>query len=128
MEEVIFILYVREQEASKKFYEKVLNVKPGLDVPGMTEFRLTGSSKLGLMPEAGIKKLLGDNIFPRERDTEIPGCELYMYVEEPDKYLARLPEAGGRILSPVEKRNWGDDAGYGIDIDGHVIAFAKKGD
>ncbi len=46
-----FILYVRDQAASARFYGSVLEQEPTLDVPGMTEFRLSAESVLGLMPE-----------------------------------------------------------------------------
>lgn len=126
MKEVIFILYVKEQEASKEFYEKVFEKKPTLNVPGMTEFKLTETTRLGLMPETGIKKILGDKVPPPESGSGIPRCELYLYVDEPGECLAKLSEARGKIISPVEKRNWGDYAGYGADLDGHIIGFAKK--
>ena len=51
--ELIFILYIADQERSKNFYSQVLGTEPVLHVPGMTEFQLTESAKLGLMPETG---------------------------------------------------------------------------
>lgn len=66
-----FILYVSDQRASARFYEAVLAMAPSLDVPGMTEFTLGSDAVLGLMPAAGIRRLLG----PKLRDPEIaPGC------------------------------------------------------
>lgn len=56
---VHFILYVENQEESTRFYRSVLDLEPVLEVAGMTEFQLNESSVLGLMPETGIKKLLG---------------------------------------------------------------------
>jgi len=56
MKDVQFILYVRNQTRSKKFYGGLFHLKPIMDVPGMTEFQLTDSVKLGLMPEKGIAK------------------------------------------------------------------------
>jgi predicted enzyme related to lactoylglutathione lyase len=53
-----FILYVADQARSAAFYAKVLCVEPRLDVPGMSEFVLPGGAVLGLMPEAGIRRLL----------------------------------------------------------------------
>ena len=56
------ILYVADQKASTSFYEKVLMIPPVLNVPGMTEFRLNEETVFGLMPSAGIKRLLGDKL------------------------------------------------------------------
>ncbi len=39
-----FILYVADQEKSTEFYSRVLNQKPQLNVPGMTEFEIRYTS------------------------------------------------------------------------------------
>jgi len=54
-----FILYVADQAAATAFWTGVLGQSPSLDAPGMTEFTLTQGTVLGLMPEAGIRALLG---------------------------------------------------------------------
>ena len=45
-----FILYVKDQAVSRVFYAIALGMAPRLDVPGMTEFELSGGCVLGLMP------------------------------------------------------------------------------
>ena len=50
------ILYVNDQQASTVFYTKLFRQNPDLNVPGMTEFNLTETCKLGLMPNKGIAK------------------------------------------------------------------------
>ena len=52
------ILFVRDQERARAFYEAALGFPPRLHVPGMTEFGLPRGAVLGLMPEAGIRRLL----------------------------------------------------------------------
>jgi catechol 2,3-dioxygenase-like lactoylglutathione lyase family enzyme len=121
-----FILYVRDQEASRCFYKEVLGHEPSLDVPGMTEFRLSEKCFLGLMPEVGIKRLLGDTIIDPEKTNGFARAEVYLSVENPETFMERALAAGGRLLSPVESRNWGDVAGYVADPDGHVVAFASR--
>lgn len=121
-----FILYVRDQEASARFYRSVLKQEPQLDVPGMTEFRLSSGCVLGLMPEKGIKRLLGTSIEDPEKTNGIARVEVYLTVESPEIFLERAMGAGGRLLSPLEPRNWGDTAGYVADPDGHVVAFASR--
>ena len=120
-----FILYVRDQELSAKFYEAVLAQKPTLHVPGMTEFQLEGSCVLGLMPEKGIKRLLGNAIEDPEATNGIARAELYLQVSDPLLFMDRAKFAGAILLAPLEKRNWGHEAGYLADPDGHVIAFAR---
>jgi RimJ/RimL family protein N-acetyltransferase len=118
-----FILYVRDQERARAFYEAVLGVAPRLHAPGMTEFALAGGAVLGLMPEAGIRRLL-----PTLPDPALargaPRAETYLIVASPRESLALAVAAGATELSPVLAREWGDDAGYCLDPDGHVLAFA----
>lgn len=121
-----FILYVRDQDASTAFYQRVLGMEPRLHVPGMTEFRFSEACILGLMPEKGIKRLLGASIEDPEKTNGIARAEVYLVVPDPEKYITRAESAGGRLLSAIEKRNWGDKAGYIADLDGHVIAFASR--
>jgi RimJ/RimL family protein N-acetyltransferase len=121
---VHFILYVRDQDRARAFYEAALGVPPRLHVPGMTEFALPRGAVLGLMPEAGIRRLL-----PNLPDPALacggPRAELYLVVATPVESLARAVAAGAAELSPVLPRDWGDDAGYCLDPDGHVLAFAR---
>ena len=121
-----FIFYVRDQEVSTRFYQDVLEQSPILNVPGMTEFQLLNGCVLGLMPEKGIKRLLGDAIQDPEKAKEIPRSELYLVVSDPEIFMSRAESAGGRLLSAFQIRDWGDKAGYIADPDGHVIAFASR--
>jgi catechol 2,3-dioxygenase-like lactoylglutathione lyase family enzyme len=113
-----FILYVADQTRAREFYTAVLGQDPVLDVPGMTEFDL-GGALLGLMPAADIAELLG---------VELSGdgqrCELYLRRPDAVDVLARAAAAGGRILSPLSPRPWGETAGYALDPDAHVLAVA----
>ena len=124
MEKAHLILYVAEQERSREFYEAALHVVPILHVPGMTEFPLPGGAVLGLMPVAGIKRLLGDSLPDPTVAWNIPRAELYLMVTDPESFLDRALKAGGRKLSDVAPRDWGHAAGYCLDPDGHVLAFA----
>jgi len=117
------ILYVRDQERARAFYEATLGFAPRLHVPGMTEFELTGGAVLGLMPEAGIRRLLPTLPDPAAA-RGVPRAEAYLVVASPSAALARALAAGATELSPVAPRDWGDDAGYCLGPDGHVLAFA----
>lgn len=121
-----FILYVRSQEESKNFYKILLNKEPSLDVPGMTEFLLAEDCKLGLMPNDSIAKILGGKIPHPDKGTGIPRCELYLYFENSEEVFQRAINAGAKEISPIQKRNWGDNAGYLSDTDGHIIAIVQK--
>lgn len=120
------ILYVNDQSRSSAFYGHVLDQKPVLDVDGMTEFELNDGAVLGLMPEVGIKRLLGDAINGPASGHGVPRAELYLLVEEPRSYYERALAGGAKPLSPLERRNWGDLAAYCEDPDGYVLAFARR--
>ncbi|MGQ0762075.1 MAG: VOC family protein [Acidobacteriota bacterium] len=121
---VHFILYVSDQERSTAFYSDVLGEVPTLNVPGMTEFRLEDSTVLGLMPEAGIANLLGPAIAHPALARGVPRSEVYLVVENPTAFYARAITAGARGLSQLALRDWGHQAAYCLDPDGHVLAFA----
>ena len=123
-----FILYVKDQARSAQFYAHVLDCQPSLNVPGMTEFTLSESCVLGLMPEAGIKHLLGDRLPDPAQANGIPRAEIYLRDENASAYHRRSLEAGAAELSPLTDRDWGDRVAYSLDPDGHVLAFAEKND
>ena len=120
-----FILYVADQALSTEFYRQVLAMPPALHVPGMTEFRLGPDSVLGLMPAAGIVRLLGGALPDPAAAGGIPRCELYLVVAEPAACHARALAGGARELSPLMMRDWGHAVAYSLDPDGHVLAFAS---
>lgn len=119
-----FILYVSDTRRSRDFYVAVLGREPTLDVPGMTELTLADATVLGLMPEAGIVRLLGPDVDPR-RLRGAGRAELYLVVDDPAAYHARALAAGAREVSPLQDRDWGHRAAYSLDLDGHVLAFAR---
>lgn len=120
-----FILYVSDQPRSAAFYAAVLGAPPRLYVPGMTEFGLPGGAVLGLMPAEGIRRLLPG--LPDSAAAPGPArAELYLLVDEPEAWYDRAVRAGALPLSPVAPRDWGHTAGYTLDLDGHVLAFARE--
>ena len=121
-----FILFVSNQERSKAFYSNLFCLKPSLDVQGMTEFHLSDSVKLGLMPEEGAAKIIGSALPHPRQARGIARCELYLKVENPMEYINRGIEIGGKLISKFEERDWGDKVAYLSDLDGHVIAFAQE--
>lgn len=120
-----FILYVRDQRESTDFYEAVLELTPRLNVPGMTEFELSQNCVLGLMPEHGIKKLLGHKLPDPSTAHGIPRAELYLIVKDAREHYLRAIAHGAIAIGEAKPRDWGDTVAYCTDIDGHVLAFAQ---
>jgi uncharacterized protein len=121
-----FILYVKDQARSNTFYSQVLGLQPSLNVPGMTEFTLSDTCILGLMPETGIRRLLGDKLPDPTRSPGVPRSEIYLLISHPLVYHQRAIQAGAVELSGLENRDWGHRAAYCLDPDGHVLAFAEQ--
>lgn len=125
MKHAMFIIYTADQQACRDFYSKVLGQQPTLDVPGMTEFRLMDGSSLGLMPEAGIQRLLGKSLpNPAFVSGTLRG-ELYLLVDDPQLCLNRAIKVGAKPLSDCQERGWGDFAGYCMDQDSYILGFGK---
>lgn len=120
-----FILYVADQDRSTAFYSAALNLTPRLNVPGMSEFEQPGGGVLGLMPEHGIRSLLGAALPDPAGARGIARCELYLVVDDPGACHRRTLAAGATELSPLLHRNWGHVAAYSLDPDGHVLAWAS---
>ena len=126
MKEVLFVLYVADQQISKEFYKGVLQLEASLDVPGMTEFKLENNVLLGLMPNDSIAKIICNTLPHPKKGNGIPRCELYLKVENAQAYIERGLQLGGKAISALQDRDWDDKVGYISDPDGHVIAFAEK--
>ena len=120
------ILYVSDQNQSKDFYRNILDMEPGLHVPGMTEFHLSDSHILGLMPNEGIDRLLGGTMPSAAAACGIPRCEIYLMVDKVEECFERAVSCGAKILSNPAERNWGHFVAYTADPDGHILAFAKQ--
>lgn len=120
-----FILFVSDQQSSMEFYKAVLSQEPRLHVPGMTEFSLGAEVVLGLMPEEGIKRILGPGLPDPELARGIPRAEIYLLRSDAKELHARALDAGAKEISPFSLRNWGDEVAYVSDPDGHLLALAK---
>lgn len=122
----IFIIYVSDQEAAKVFYQSILGIAPHLHVPGMTEFTLSEHSRLGIMPEKGIEKIICPALPSPTTAGNAPRCELYFYVDHPEAYHAKALENGATDILRAQDMDWGDKVAYVADPFGHVVAFARK--
>jgi len=123
VESTLIVLYVADQSRSTAFYRAVLGCEPVLDVPGMTQFLLPGGATLGLMPFEAIRRLLPT--LPRGGEDDTPRCELYLVVDDPGSFHGRALDSGATELDALAPRDWGDEAAYSLDPDGHVLAFAQ---
>jgi uncharacterized glyoxalase superfamily protein PhnB len=121
----LFILYVADQTKSTAFYSALLQMQPTLDVPGMTEYTLSDSSKLGLMPNKGIAKILGDQVPHPQTGNGIPRCEIYWTVSDLDAVFQHAVALQIKVIAAPSAMDWGHRVCYLADEDGHIIAFAQ---
>lgn len=120
-----FILYVADQAQSTAFYRTLLGREPVLNVPGMTEFDLGHGTKLGLMPEQGIARIISGPLPHPSKGQGVPRCELYFVVEDLDGTMQQAIHAGAVVVDPAADRDWGHRVAYYADPDGHVVALAS---
>ncbi len=76
------------------------------------------------MPVAGIRRLLGTKLPDPDDAKGVPRAEIYLSVDDPESFHQRALEQGATELSPLATRDWGDQAAYSTDLDGHVLVFA----
>jgi hypothetical protein len=125
MQKLLFIIYVKDQNKSKDFYKNILVIQPVLDVPGMTEFQLNVFTKIGIMPETGIAKILGNKVPNPANANGIPKCELYLFVDNPQQSYVNAVNNSAIPINETKAYDWGDEVAYCADTDGNIIAFAR---
>ena len=123
--DISFIIYVQDQEFSKNFYSEILDLKPTLDVPGMTEFKVASNVTLGIMPESGIKRILGAKADELKNSKAPLKAEIYLRHKNAKKIFELALERGAKKISDFEKRNWGEEVAYLLDKDGNIIGLSK---
>jgi steroid delta-isomerase-like uncharacterized protein len=118
------ILAVRDLAAAVHFYKQAFGWQQVVAAPVYVEFALPGAMRLGLYQRESFAKNTGR--LPADTPPEgITPTELYFYVEQPDRAVAALLEAGAQLLSGLAARDWGDEAAYVADLDGNVIVVAR---
>lgn len=121
----LFILFCDDPAAESAFWRAALAAEPVLDVPGMTQFALAGGAALGLMPLAGIRRLLGAPLAAQPPVSGAPRAELYLRVKDAAAAHARALAAGAAEISPLQARDWGETAAYSLAPGGCLLAFAQ---
>ncbi len=120
----LITLGVKDLKKSTDFYEKGLQF-PRFEMgagDGISFFKLEGSW-LSLYPW----ELLAKDATVSERGQGFRGVTLAHVVETEEQVLQTLKEAehaGGTIVKPAEKADWGGFSGYFSDLDNHLWEVA----
>lgn len=120
---VLTILAVQDLARSRRFYTEAFGWPVAVDVPVYVEFLLPGGMRLGLYDHRGFSRNTGVPSTAPQADHTSP-AEVYLHCEDVVDAAARLQRAGARLLSPLMHRDWGDEAAYLADPDGHVLVVA----
>jgi lactoylglutathione lyase len=95
---------------------------PGPDgAPGFIGMRREGGAELAVTTEDSPRMLAG--VEPGAG----PRHELFVYVEDVDGAVERVPGAGGTVLKPPADMPWGERVGYVADPEGNVVSLATAG-
>lgn len=118
------ILFVQDLKETRDLFEQLFECQPVLDVPGMTEFNIMGSS-IGIMPKTGIYRILNLPHNHSFSSSDIT-AELYFRVNEPEVFIEKGLKLGLELMSELQLRNWGEKVGYLKDQNGIILAFADN--
>lgn len=121
---VLTILAVADLSRSLAFYRAAFGWELAVDTPVYAEWVLPGGMRLGLYERHGFGRNTG-RVPVRVGPEDLVPTELYLHATDLEAAIARVEGAGARTLSALAPRDWGDDAAYFADPDGHVIVLAR---
>jgi predicted enzyme related to lactoylglutathione lyase len=121
---VLVVLAVEDARRSATFYTTAFGWSATVDLPHYVELAVPGGMRVGLYRRDGYARNTGVAAAAIPEGTVAP-AELYLYADYVEAVLDRAVAAGGRVLAPLAARDWGDDAAYLADPDGHVAVVAR---
>ncbi|QNN52218.1 VOC family protein [Nocardioides mesophilus] len=124
----IVTLGVADLARSARFYRELGWEQRGDLAQGITWFRTSGSW-IGLFGYDALAEDVGTEAVPADELPDFRGITLAVNLGSEDAVdlaFARVHEAGGRIVKPATRAEWGGYSGYFADPDGHLweIAYA----
>lgn len=121
---VLTILAVEDLPRATSFYAQGFGWAQVVDEPAYVEFVLPGGMRLGLYERTAFASNVG-RAPARIAAGQIAPTELYLHADQIHTSIDRLKSIGARELSPLERRDWGDEAAYFADPDGNVVVLAR---
>ena len=115
-------LGVSDLQRATRFYEEVLRL-PRIPTPAEVSFFELGKTWLALYP----RELLAADAGVPATGSGFPGFTLAHNVRsagEVDWLLKEVADAGGRIVMPGKRADWGGYTGYFADPDGYLWEVA----
>jgi predicted enzyme related to lactoylglutathione lyase len=124
VQHVLTILAVEDVGAAAAFYRTAFDWALAVETPAYVEFTLQGGQRIGLYEREGFGRNTG-RLPAKIPSGQLAPTELYFYADDLDEAIARIKRAGARELSPLTRRDWGDEAAYFADPSGNVLVLAQ---
>jgi predicted enzyme related to lactoylglutathione lyase len=123
------VLAVSDLRRSIDFYERAFDWPRNerIDYTNYVEFLSPDGGSVGLFESDGYSQLVGAESAPIPEGQVAPAY-VYVRVDDVETVVTQVEQAGGRPLSPLAERSWGEAAAWFADPDGNVIAVAEAGD
>lgn len=121
----LITLGVSDLARARRFYEEGLGWQTGMAVGSEVVFFQLNGLILSLYPRAALAQDVG---VPREGSglTEITLAHNVSTEAEVDSVLNEAQRAGGQIVKPASRAEWGGYSGYFADPDGHLWEVAHN--
>lgn len=121
------IFAVSELGRALDFYDRAFGWPRNewIDYTNYVELLPPDGGALGLFERDGFAQTVGAAPIDVPNG-QIAPAYLYVRVEDVEALTARIEEAGGRPLSALAPRSWGEEAAWFADPDGNVVAVARS--
>jgi predicted enzyme related to lactoylglutathione lyase len=119
------IFAVSDLARSLAFYEQAFDWPRNdrIDYANYVELHPPDGGTLGLYDRDGFAETVGAT--PVEPNGDVAPTYVYVRVADVRAAIERIEGAGGRPLSPLRPRSWGETAAWFADPDGNVVAVAQ---
>ncbi len=119
----VTILAVADFSRSISFYSKAFDWTIRTQGKHYAEFELPGGLGLALCTKEGFAKFAGAK--PEMPKEGVSPVQVYLRTDDLPRSIARLHAAGAKPLSKAQDRDWGEEAAYFADLDGHVLVISR---
>ncbi len=119
----VTILAVENLERSIAFYTTAFEWSLRIQGRQYAEFELPGGLGLALCTQDGFAKVTGRH--PEFCKGAVSPVQVYLRSDDLPRSVARLHAAGAKPLSKAADRDWGEEAAYFADPDGHVLVVSR---
>lgn len=119
----VTILAVDNLERSLAFYAAAFDWSVRTQSGNYAELSLPGGMGLALCTREGFEKYITKS--PPLSSADVSPVQIYLRTDDLPRAVAKLHAAGAKPLSKAAPRDWGEEAAYFSDPDGHVLVVAR---